>query len=232
MSEDPEIVALVPMRHHSARVPGKNYRNFVDRPLYAHILGQLLRCPEIREIVINTDSTVIREGVKEHFPQVRLIERPDYLTGGEVPMNDVLLYDIDQVPAEYYLQTHSTNPLLRSSTISQAIRTFLDGFPQYDSLFSVTRLQSRLWHVEGSPINHDPEVLLRTQDLPHVFEENSCLYIFQRDVFQSRRNRLGEQPLMYEIEAGEAWDIDEELDFAIAEFLMRQRGQADAKENG
>jgi CMP-N-acetylneuraminic acid synthetase len=232
MTEDPAIVALVPMRHHSARVPGKNYRNFVDRPLYEHILGQLSQCPEIREIVINTDSPVIRDGVKERFPEVRLIDRPDHLTGGEIPMNDVLLYDIERVPAEYYVQTHSTNPLLRASTISQAIRTFLDGIPKHDSLFSVTRLQTRLWEVNGSPLNHDPEVLLPTQDLPHLFEENSCIYIFQREVFKQRRNRLGERPLMYEIEAAEAWDIDEELDFEIAEFLMRQRVQADAKENG
>jgi CMP-N-acetylneuraminic acid synthetase len=232
MTEDPFIVALVPMRHQSARVPGKNYREFVDRPLYEHILGQLSQCPEIHEIVINTDSPVIQEGVKKRFPEVRLIERPDHLLGGEIPMNDVLLYDIEQVPATYYLQTHSTNPLLQAGTLSRSIKTFLDGIPQYDSLFSVTRLQTRLWDMKGAPLNHDPEVLLRTQDLTHVFEENSCIYIFQRDIFRDRRNRLGERPLLFEIEAAEAWDIDEELDFEIAEFLMRRRAQADAKEKG
>jgi len=114
--------------------------------------------------------------------------------------------------------------LLRSETVSRAIKTFLEAFPERcDSLFSVTRVQKRLWDGQAKPINHDPSQLLRTQDLPPVYEENSCLYIFDRAGFQMRRNRLGERPLMFEIDGPEAWDIDEELDFRIVDFLMRER---------
>jgi len=89
----------------------------------------------------------------------------------------------------------------------------------------VTRLQTRLWDANGHAINHDPNILLQTQDLPPVYEENSCLYIFSRENLARRRNRLGERPLMFEMDAAEAWDIDEELDFAFTEFLMhRQKG--------
>ena len=70
-------------------------------------------------------------------------------------------------------------------------------------------------------MNHDPNVLLRTQDLPPMFLENSCLYIFSREGLQSRRNRLGARPLMFEISSEEAWDIDTELDFAIADYLKQ-----------
>ena len=56
-----------------------------------------------------------------------------------------------------------------------------------------------------------------------MYEENSCLYVFTRQTLLIRRNRLGERPLMFEIEADEAWDIDEEIDFAITEFLMKQQ---------
>ncbi|HEY4667864.1 MAG TPA: acylneuraminate cytidylyltransferase family protein, partial [Anaerolineales bacterium] len=84
----------------------------------------------------------------------------------------------------------------------------------------VTRLQTRLWDAKGKPLNHDPQVLLRTQDLEPVFEENSCLYIFERELFQQRRNRLGQRPLLYEISSEEAWDIDEEWDFKVAEALL------------
>jgi CMP-N-acetylneuraminic acid synthetase len=65
--------------------------------------------------------------------------------------------------------------------------------------------------------------LLQTQNLPPVYEENSCIYIFTRDNLERRRNRLGERPLMFEMGADEAWDIDGELDFAITDFLMQQR---------
>jgi CMP-N-acetylneuraminic acid synthetase len=84
----------------------------------------------------------------------------------------------------------------------------------------VTRLQTRLWDQLGRPINHNHNILLRTQDLPPVYEENSCLYIFTRENLLTRRNRLGDRPMMFEIPSIEAWDIDEELDFTVAETLF------------
>ncbi len=217
----PKIVALVPMRHHSQRIPGKNYRPLAGKPLYYYILGSLLACPEISQVVVDTDSMVITEGINQHFPAVQVLERPAYLQADEVSMNAILEYDTSQVQADFYLQTHSTNPLLRPATISGAISSLLNSIPEHDTLFSVTRLQVRLWDHDGHAINHDPAILLQTQDLPPVYEENSCIYIFSRSSLLLRHNRLGEKPLMFEIDSAEAWDIDEELDFAIAEFLMQ-----------
>ncbi len=218
----PTIVALVPMRHHSQRVPGKNYRLLAGKPLYQHIIEKLLTCPEINQIVVDTDSPPVMEGLRRDFPQVQLIERPEYLRADHIPMNEILAYDTAQVSADFYLQTHSTNPLLRGESISRAIQTFLANYPSYDSLFSVTRVQTRLWDQLGRAINHNPAILLQTQDLPPVYEENSCLYIFTRSGLLARRNRLGERPFMFEIDAAEAWDVDEELDFAIADFLLKR----------
>lgn len=217
------LVALVPMRHHSQRVPGKNYRPLAGRPLFHYIIETLLAVPEIEAIAVDTDSPPVIEGLRAHFPSVMVIERPAGLRADDIPMNEILLHDAAQVPADFYLQTHSTNPLLRPATVRRAIQTFLADFPAHDSLFSVTRLQTRLWDRDGRPLNHDPDVLLQTQDLPPVYEENSCLYLFTGESLARRRNRLGERPLMFEIAADEAWDIDEELDFAICDFLMRNR---------
>lgn len=219
------IVALVPMRHTSVRVPGKNYRLLAGKPLYQHIITTLLACPAIEQVVVDTDSPLIMEDLRQEFPQVRILERPEALRADTVPMNEILAYDTSQVPADFYLQTHSTNPLLRAETISGAIRSFLEEYPVYDSLFSVTRLQTRLWDQLGRAINHNPAILLRTQDLPPVYEENSCMYLFTRPILLARRNRLGERPMLYEIPAAEAWDIDEELDFAIVDFLMRRSSE-------
>ncbi len=221
-SDSPRIVALVPMRHSSERVPGKNFRSMAGRPLYAHILSTLLQCPQIAEIVVDTDSDEIMDGLKRDFPQIRRIVRPLELRSGMVPMNDILLYDITQVQADFYLQTHSTNPLLKAETINKAIEAFLAQRWEYDSLFSVTRWQTRLYDAYGLAINHNPNELLRTQDLPPVFEENSCLYIFTRHLLEERCHRIGENPLLFEIDRTEAWDIDEELDFAICDFLLRR----------
>ena len=220
-----KIAALVPMRHDSQRVPGKNFRPLVGRPLYSYILETLLGCPEISTVVVDTDSTVIKDGLRQHFPMVKVIDRPEHLRSGEIPMNEVLLHDTSLVEADFYLQTHSTNPLLRRDTVSGAIQALFQNYPTFDSLFSVTRIQTRLWDSLGRAIIHNPAVLLRTQDLPPIFEENSCLYIFTRQTLLERRNRLGERPLMFEINATEAWDIDDEIDFLITDFLISRESK-------
>jgi CMP-N-acetylneuraminic acid synthetase len=218
-----KITALVPMRHHSQRVPGKNYRLLAGKPLYQHIVETLINVPEIDQIVVDTDSEPVMEGLRRNFPQVKIINRPEKLRADDIPMNDILIHDTDQHPADFYLQTHSTNPLLKPETISRAIKGFLSGYPNRDSLFSVTRLQTRLYDKDGAAINHDPAVLIQTQDLPPVYEENSCLYIFTRQNLIRKHHRIGDTALMFEIDADEAWDIDEELDFAICDFLLKRQ---------
>jgi len=221
------IAAIVPMRHDSERVPGKNYRLFAGKPLYHHVIVNLLKSPLINTVVIDTDSPFVLEDAAKHFSQVKLMDRPEHLRDGNIPMNDVLLNTIRQVSADFYLQTHSTNPLLSTESINLAISRFLKSYPLNDSLFSVTRIQSRLWDGLGRAINHNPAMLIRTQDLPPVYEENSCLYIFGRSTLETRHNRIGERPIMYEIDRFEASDIDEETDFRLAEqlFLINQNGK-------
>ena len=218
-----KLVALVPMRHHSQRVPGKNYRNLAGKPLYQHIIETLLAVPEVSEIVVDTDSDPVMNGLRENFPQVKIIDRPEHLRADDIPMNEILIHDTGQYPADFYLQTHSTNPLLKAETISRAIQLLLTNYPNYDSLFSVTRWQTRLYFQDGRAINHNPQELKQTQDLPPVYEENSCMYIFTRENLIAKRHRISDHPLMFEIPRLEAVDIDEESDFQIADILMHLR---------
>jgi CMP-N-acetylneuraminic acid synthetase len=218
-----KIVALVPMRHHSQRVPGKNFRVLAGKPLFHHIIETLQAVSEINEIIVDTDSEPVMEGIHDHFPQVIIINRPSHLRADDVPMNQILIHDTEQVPADFYLQTHSTNPLLKPATISRAIQNLLANYPARDSLFSVTRLQTRLYDKDGKAINHNPQELLQTQDLPPVYEENSCIYIFTRENLIAKQHRISDRALMFEMDAEEAWDIDEELDFAITDFLLKRQ---------
>jgi|SRR5215831_7692214 len=218
-----KLVALMPMRHSSERVKGKNYRPFGDdRPLFHHMTDVLLQCPVIEKIVIDTDSPIVKSQCAEKYPQVQIIDRPKHLQGGMTPMNDVLLHDVRQVSSQFYLQTHSTNPLLTAGTLMKAIDTFFKSYPVYDSMFSVTRMQTRYWDGLARAINHNPNILLRTQDLPPVYEENSCFYLFERETIVARHNRIGYRPYMFELDRREAYDIDEEIDFRIAELVFRE----------
>ena len=179
----------------------------------------MLECPHISKVVIDSDSEVIHADAAIHFPQVVLVERPATLCDGATSMNDVLLHATALVHADFYLQTHSTNPLLKSETISRAIEDFFGSQLGYDSLFSVTRVQARLWDGLARAVNHNSNILMRTQDLPPLFQENSCLYLFTRAALVANHNRIGRRPMMFQIDPAEAIDIDTEGDFRIAELL-------------
>ena len=216
------------MRHFSRRVSGKNYRMLGDRPLYRYILDTLLATSTIAEVVVDTDSQRIIDEVEQQLPQVRVVRRPEHLRSEMLVMNDILLNTVEEVDADYYLQTHSTNPFLSRETIAQAIEALLTKREQHDSLFSVSPLQVRLWSTDGKALNHDPDNLIRTQDLEPVMEENSCIYIFRRDVLQARRNRIGERPLVFVMDPSEALDIDTELDWQVAQARLELADQLPA----
>ena len=215
------ITAIVPMRHHSERVPGKNYRLLGNEPLFVHIVSALLSCDVIHEVAIDTDSSAVREIASTRFPNVRIIDRPAHLRSGSTPMNDVLLNTVQFLEADAYLQTHSTNPFLSEDTLRRALTAFTES--TCDSLFSVTERRTRFWTPDGKPVNHDPRRLLRTQDLDPLLEENSCIYIFTRKTIQETGNRIGQDPLIFPMDQMEALDIDTEADFQIAECLHRVR---------
>jgi len=216
------LTAIVPMRHSSERIIGKNYRDFAGKPLFHHVIQTLLDCPLIDKVVMDTDSPIVMDQAKDHFPAVTVLERPEHLRDGGIAMNDVLLNTINQVPSEFYLQTHSTNPLLTVATLTEGIAKFFAIHPMYDSLFSVTRKHVRFWDVLARPINHNQNILLRTQDLPPVFEENSCFYVFTKSILDRKHNRIGDRPFLFEIPEIEAQDIDVELNFMVAELLYKK----------
>ena len=214
------IAALVPMKAHSERVPGKNMHNFCGKPLYHMIMQALTKSKYIEKIIINTDSEKIARDALDNFKNVAIIYRPYHIRGDMVPMNDIIAHDISQAQGDHFLQTHCTNPLLTTRTIDLAIKSYFNKLDRYDSLFSVTRHLTRLYRKNGEPINHDPHQLIRTQDLEPVYEENSNLYLFSRASFmESGHKRIGSKPQMFEIDKLEAVDIDEKADFKLAEAL-------------
>ena len=221
----PKIIALLPMKGNSERVPNKNLKDFCGKPLYHFTLETLLSSKYISQVIINTDSAKIKEDAKNNFgDKVIIHDRPKEIQGDFVSMNKILEYDISNSEADIYIQTHSTNPLLNVDSINAAIEQMINNLKNndYDSIFSVTKIQTRLYNEKGEAFNHNPQELLRTQDLPPLFEENSNFYIFTESSFKnSNGKRIGNNAKMFEIAKLEAVDIDEPQDFIIAEMLYR-----------
>ena len=218
-----KIVALLPMKGNSERVPNKNLKDFCGKPLYQRVLDTLLSSNHIDEVIINTDSDNIKQHVQDNYENgVIVLDRPEEIIGDLVSMNKIIEHDIANIDADFYVQTHSTNPLLKTETLDVAIKKMIEVQNQNDSIFSVTKMQTRLYDENGKPFNHNPNELLRTQDLPPLYEENSNFYIFTKQSFaKSGGKRIGVNPLMFEIDKTEAVDIDEPQDFIIAESLYK-----------
>jgi rhamnosyltransferase len=214
-----KIVALLPMKAHSARVSGKNFRDFCGKPLFRWILDTLLEVEEIDLVVINTDAReILKANGLVDSERVLIRDRPEDICGDFVSMNKVIANDIENVPADIYLMTHTTNPLLSVSTIRKAINAYKLGIAKNtsDSLFTVDRVQTRFYERDGTPVNHDPNNLVRTQDLNPWYEENSNLYIFSKESFEATNARIGKTPHLLVSSKYESIDIDEQEDWEFA----------------
>lgn len=223
----PKITALVPMKGHSERVPNKNIRPINGKPCFHWILETLSNSNYITEILINTDSKEIADSAKK-FEKVRVYKRPDFLLGDMISIQPLIEFDIEQSENQYFLQTHSTNPMVQTATLNKAIEVFFTQ-EEHDALFSVTPVKSRFYWKDGKGINHDPKHLIRTQDLDPIFEENSCFYIFSKETNRKTKNRLGSNPMMFPMDSLEAADIDTVEDFYWAEYLLNRFHKGDLK---
>jgi len=220
------FTALVPMKGHSERLPGKNLRPFGGQPLLAAVIRALADSNVVDEILVNTDSPAIGKAAEAASRLVRVIDRPNALCGDEVSMNRIIAHDLGCCDGDRFIQTHATNPLLRPATIRAAAHRYAEAIEagEGDSLFSVTRHQVRFYTTSGDAVNHDPSELKPTQDLDPLYEENSCLYLFNRESFAAAGGRrIGARPIMFEIDRLEAVDIDELSEFRLAEALYAQR---------
>jgi CMP-N-acetylneuraminic acid synthetase len=216
----PSVKALIFMKYNSVRVPRKNIREFCGRPLFHWILETLEKTKYISEIIINTDSEEIAIDAQRNF-SVTIHMRPEYLLDiNSNEANQIIAHDLSLIEGEYFLQTHSTNPNLKSDTIEKAVESFFESKVN-DSLMSVTPVQKRFYWPDGRPINHDPQNLIMTQNQVPLYEENSCIYLFSRKGFQIQQSRIGVKPLFFPVDAMEAGDIDDESDFVIAESMKQ-----------
>lgn len=214
-----KIVALLPMKANSERVKGKNFRVFCGKPLFRWILDTLLVVEEIERVVINTDARhILADNGLVDGGKIMIRDRKPEICGDFVSMNKVLADDIEAINADMYLMTHTTNPFLSADTIRAAIAAYQDAdrSGSADSLFTVDKIQTRFYRADGTPINHDPNNLVRTQDLEPWFEENSNLYIFNRTSFAATNARIGAKPMLFEGPRIESVDIDDQADWDFA----------------
>lgn len=183
------------------------------------IIRTLQAAVTVGTIYIDTDSDAIEDSVGS-LDGVVVLRRKPHLVGDDTSVNWLIKDWLAEHPdVQYGIQTHATNPLIRTETVDAAVRALMAD-PARTSLFSVTRHQARFYDRDLNPINHNPDELLKTQDLSPMLEENSNMYIFSRDGFFERETRITPAPMLWEMDPLEAIDIDEEHDFRLAEMVF------------
>jgi CMP-N-acetylneuraminic acid synthetase len=214
-----KVTALVPIKGETEIVNG-NLRLFNNQPLYRLLLEKLEHIFAIDEIIVDSDLYFLEDELLSSFKKVKFVKRPAELQNNETSINEIIRYDISQsTEGELFIQTHVNKPLVKKETIAKALKLFVEEEDNYDSLLSVNKYQSRFYDNKKNPINHDSKNLIRTKELPPVYEENSCFYIFTRESFEKNNHRIGENPLFYETSTIESLELKDNLSYKLAEIL-------------
>jgi len=209
-----KVVAFVPVKLNNERLPGKNTKAFGNgTPLISLILNTLKSVKNADEIYVYcSDDSVI-----EYLPEgVKYLKRSAELDRSETKINEVLQSFAVDIFADIYVLAHATAPFVSADSITYGIDKVLSG--NHDSALTVHKMQEFIWK-DGRPLNYELSAVPRTQDLDPIFIETTGLYIYTRDLIKERNVRIGDSPYLIEVSKIESVDINEPVDFDIANAL-------------
>ncbi|MGN1466857.1 MAG: cytidylyltransferase domain-containing protein [Ruminococcus sp.] len=208
-----KTVAFVPLKLNNQRLPGKNTKSFKGgKPLLTYILSTLTKVQGIDEAYVYCSN----EAVKQYLPDgIKFLKRSESLDTSSTLIIDVLKAFAKDVDADVYVLTHATAPFIKSSTIETAVKKVKSN--EYDSAFTVRAVQEFLW-IDGKPI-YDSSKIPRTQDINNVFAETTGLYVYTKELIKNGR-RIGCKPCEIPVDFIEATDINQPVDFELAQVIF------------
>ena len=207
-------VALVPIKMNNERTPGKNTKSLGDgTPLIQCILKTLIDCKEIDDVYVYCSNEAIKDYL---IDGVHYLKRDAKFDTATADVNDMFRTFSLTVPADIYVLAHATAPFQEPESIDKGVQQVKLG--EYDSALAVTKMLEFFWQ-DGKPVNYDTLKIPRTQDLNPYYVETTGLYIFTKKVIQERRSRIGDKPYLLEVSKIESTDINDPIDFEIADAL-------------
>jgi CMP-N-acetylneuraminic acid synthetase len=210
------IVAFVPIKLNSERLPNKNILEINGFPLCYHIFKTLSDINLVDEVYVYCSNEIIKEYIPEG---VKFLKRDSLLDGDKVKGYDIYNSFINEIDADIYILAHTTSPFIKSTTIINSMNKMLNE--GYDSAFSAEKIQTFAWY-NNSPINYKLDDIPRTQDLEPVYIETSGFYMFEKEIFTKHKRRIGFNPFIQKVDYIEAVDIDTKEDFDYAISLINK----------
>tara|TARA_B100000902_G_scaffold399921_1_gene473650 strand:+ start:5284 stop:5922 length:639 start_codon:yes stop_codon:yes gene_type:complete len=211
-----KIIAIVPIKSKSVRVPGKNFKLVKGKPLYKFMLEKISKC-NFDKVYVDTDSNEIKNFCKKN--KINVINRLKHLSKNSANGNDLLNFHQSIIDADIYFQVFITSPLIKISTINNCIK-FMKKTKKYDSILTSKSNYTWYW-FNKKPINYNPKILPRSQDAKPVVVETTALYGIKKNSLIKRKCRIGYKPYFYEVSDIECVDLDNKKDFEYLKYIIK-----------
>ena len=225
-----KFVALVPLRGGSKSIPSKNVKEIAGKPLCTWVLDAALRCGEINEVWVSTDSENIKTVVNRLSPRIKILNRPENLAMDGSSTESVLMHFVENVEFDALITIQATSPQLLEQDLRVAIRHFIEK--DADSLLSAVRMKRFFWADDSAPLNYDPSERPRRQDWEGTLVENGAFYITRRAILKQHECRLAGKIVIHEMDEEGLIEIDELEDWHIVEGILERREKLARKKSG
>lgn len=211
-----KINIFVPIKLNSQRLPKKMLLSLGNKLLCQHIFDTLIEVK--KEIKVDIYCYCSDEIIKNYLPnEINFLKRNMNLDKDETKGIDIYKSFIEKIDGDIYCLCHATSPFIKKESIIKGIQSVIN---EYDSAFSVSKIQTFTWY-NNKPLNYSLDNVIRTQDIEPIYYENSAFYIFEKDILNKYKRRIGFNPYMIETDRIESIDIDDIEDYELAKNICK-----------
>ena len=223
-----DIRAIIPARGGSKRLPRKNLTIVNGHPLLAYTIMQAKASKLLSGVYVSTDDSEISGVARQYGAEV--IERPAELASDVSSSEEAMLHaaqilrEQGEAGIDAFMMLQCTSPVRSDDDIDSAIELFVKE--RADSLLSVCSAKHFLWRLGeagAEPVNYSFQNRPRSQDIIPQFQENGSFYITSKEVLMEEKCRLGGKIVMYVMDFWSAFEIDDENDLILIQWIMKQR---------
>jgi YrbI family 3-deoxy-D-manno-octulosonate 8-phosphate phosphatase len=226
-AQSPSVIAIIPARGGSERIPGKNLLPLAGIPIVAHSILHAKRATCVQEVIVSTEDTHIAEVAREYGAKV--ISRPEELAGAEATSESALLHVLDERKRQgkedpdlvVFLQC--TSPVRQADDIDRAVQQLLDE--EADSLFSACRNYALIWHkTPNGPdaLTYDYHTRKREQEMEEQYRENGSLYVTKTELLRKTGNRLCGKITVFLMDEMHSFQVDTLKQVDLLRWVIRR----------
>ena len=230
------MIAIIPARGGSKGVHGKNIRELAGKPLIAYTIEAAIASNIFKKIIVSTDSEKIADIAIGYGAEVPFL-RPNEISGDLTSSDDVILHALSyfekqDIKFDEVCKLQPTSPLRSSKHLQEAYQLFHEK--KVDFLVSVCECEhSPLWAgAIGNDLRLDHFISEENkracrQELPTYYRLNGAIYMGKTNKFYENKSFLGKNSVAYIMDQYDSVDIDNELDFKLAELIIADSGNTE-----